>query len=70
MKAALLGHETEVIGGVWAFLYNTKKEAIKALKEISSTYSENGKQDYTILPQSKINISDENYNESLNAYKQ
>jgi len=70
MKSALVGENTEVIEGTWAFLYNSKKEAKQALKEIYSTYSENGKADYEIVPQSDVEISDENFNSGLNAYKQ
>jgi len=70
MKVALIGNNTEVVEGKWAFLYDTKKEAKKALKRIDKTYSENGKIDYTIISQTDIVISNNNYNSGLNAYKQ
>jgi hypothetical protein len=69
MKVALIGHGTEVIEGDFAFLYGTKKEAKKVLKNIIDTYSENGKDDYEIVRQSEIEISEDNYNAKLDAYK-
>lgn len=70
MKNVLLGHNTEVIEGEWAFVYKSEKEAKEALKNVDTTYSENGKSDYELVTESEIVVSDENYNPGLNAYKQ
>lgn len=70
MKVALVGHDTEVVEGTWAFLYGSKKEAKEALAKIELTYSESGISDYEIVPQSEVEITKENYNSALGAYKQ